>query len=85
MVSFLADVAAEVARAEHLEGAGHLNFWHEGYAVLAEELEEIWTLVRAKGAGRDPRALYRECVQLAAMAARMALDYGAREAEPDGT
>jgi len=45
---------------------GDFNSPHEGYAVIKEELEELWELVKTKK-GRAP-ATRLECIQIAAMA-----------------
>ncbi len=45
---------------------------HEGYAVLQEEVDELWDLVKAdQGAGENAR---QEAIQVAAMALRYLLD-----------
>jgi broad specificity phosphatase PhoE len=48
------------------------NSPHEGYAVIAEEVEELWEHVKAN-TGRSEDAL-EEAIQVAAMALRYALD-----------
>jgi hypothetical protein len=45
---------------------------HEGYAVILEELDELWELVK-RDRGRDSAAL-AEAVQIAAMAVRYVID-----------
>lgn len=45
---------------------------HEGYAVILEELDEVWALVKLKESKRDYIKLRAELVQVAAMAQRMA-------------
>lgn len=45
---------------------------HEGYAVILEELDEVWDEVKKQE--RDLDAVRAELIQVAAMAARMALD-----------
>ncbi len=40
---------------------------HEGYAVLLEETEELWDLVKRNGSGSE---MYNEAKQVAAMAIR---------------
>lgn len=45
---------------------------HEGYAVIKEELEELWTEVKANPP--DKRKMAVEAIQTAAMAARLCLD-----------
>lgn len=43
---------------------------HEAYAVIAEELDEVWDLTRMKRRARDPQELRKEFIQLAAMAVK---------------
>jgi len=50
---------------------------HEGYAVILEELDEMWDDIKAA----DPVAAHREAVQVAAMAIRFIIDGDARRAE----
>lgn len=45
---------------------------HEGYAVLLEEVDELWDEVRMKGHDRD--AMRKEAMQVAAMALRFMVD-----------
>ena len=40
---------------------------HEGYAVIAEELDELWDIVKQKQTSRDHVAMRKEVVQLGAM------------------
>lgn len=47
---------------------------HEGYAVLLEEVDELWEHVRRKREVRDPVAMRKECIQIAAMAVRFIVD-----------
>lgn len=53
-----------------------MNGAHEGYAVILEELEELWTLVRKKQRdhGRYKPEMRHEACQVAAMAVRFMLD-----------
>lgn len=46
------------------------NSAHEGYAVILEELDELWTVVKAN----HRRSAIDEAVQVAAMAVRFVLD-----------
>lgn len=48
---------------------------HEGWAVIREELDELWTEVRANQSvsGRNQR-MRREAIQVAAMAIRFVLE-----------
>lgn len=45
---------------------------HEGYAVLKEEMDELWEAVRKN----DIRSARREAIQVAAMAVRFIEDLG---------
>lgn len=46
------------------------NSCHEGYAVLKEELDELWEIVKQKGVRRDVYDLRKEAIQVAAMAVK---------------
>lgn len=50
------------------------NSAHEGYAVLAEELDELWEHVKTNQKRRDLRAMRKEALQVAAMALRFAIE-----------
>ena len=72
----LDDVEEEVLRAEAKFASFHSA--HEGYAVLAEEVDELWDAVKA-----DDRAQARaEAMQVAAMAVRFLLDVPAAPPAP---
>ncbi len=47
---------------------------HEGWAVIAEELDELWEQVRFPQRDRNRESMRKECVQIAAMAARFAIE-----------
>ena len=51
-----------------------MNSAHEGFAVLKEEVDELWEEVRAKQGARDIAKMRKEAVQVAAMAMRFILD-----------
>ena len=40
---------------------------HEGYAVILEELDEVWEIIKQKRSERDYVALRKETIQLGAM------------------
>lgn len=72
------DAVAEEARLEAIEA--HTR-WpkssssaHEGYAVLLEEVDELWDHVKTKQSKRDLAAMRKEAIQVAAMALRFAAD-----------
>lgn len=43
---------------------------HEAYAVLLEEVDELWDLTRLKKKDRDPGKVKEELIQIAAMAVK---------------
>jgi hypothetical protein len=49
-----------------------INSLHEGYAVILEELDEVWTEIKKREPDAD--AVYKELVQVAAMAIRTIVD-----------
>jgi hypothetical protein len=51
-----------------------MNSAHEGYAVLAEEVDELWEHVKINQKKRDIVAMRKEAVQVAAMAIRFACE-----------
>lgn len=50
------------------------NSAHEGYAVLLEEVEELWAHVKTNQKKRDIEAMKKEAIQVAAMAIRFAVN-----------
>ncbi len=46
---------------------------HEGYAILLEEVDELWEAIKSKD-GFESGAVAREAVQVAAMAVRFLVD-----------
>lgn len=68
----LDDVRAEVTRA--MAKFPPFNSAHEGWAVLYEEVDELWEDVRAKQGDRRLEDMRAEAIQVAAMAVRFALD-----------
>jgi len=70
--AFLGDVLRELARARMRHAP--LNSLHEAYAVILEEVDELWDICRQKAEDRQPVATRKELVQIAAMAFRAAID-----------
>lgn len=68
----LADVVDELMGA--LEKFPPMNSAHEGYAVLDEEMDELWDHVKTKQGERDIEKMRKEAVQVAAMALRFIAD-----------
>lgn len=70
------DIAHEAAE----EAAIAANKWppmnsaHEAYAVLLEEVDELWDHVKTNQTKRDVAAMRKEAIQVAAMALRFAHD-----------
>ena len=58
---------------EIIEEHGDFHSAHEGYGVLMEEVREFEAEVFKKRAARDPQAMYEELVQIAAVAAKLAI------------
>lgn len=50
------------------------NTAHEAYAVLLEEVDELWIEVKRSPSSRDYQQIRLEAVQVAAMAIRLILD-----------
>jgi NTP pyrophosphatase (non-canonical NTP hydrolase) len=50
------------------------NSVHEGYAVLLEEVEELWDEIKKSPKKRDLNKIREEAVQVAAMALRFLHD-----------
>lgn len=67
-------VHQELARARSLHAA--MQSPHEGYAVILEELEELWTEIRDDKRQKHVRRerMRDEAIQLAAMATRFVID-----------
>ena len=66
------EVLQELARAA--ENNQPMASAHEGYAVLLEEVDELWEHVRTNPRARDVAAMREEAIQVAAMAIRFILD-----------
>lgn len=47
---------------------------HEGYAILLEEVEELWDEIKKKPKKRNEEKLRKEAIQVAAMALRFLAD-----------
>lgn len=65
-VGLAEEIDAEIGRANR-HGQTFASL-HEGYAVILEELDEIWEIARLKRKDRNAEDLRKEFVQLAAMA-----------------
>lgn len=65
------EVLEELGRA--VKAHGSMQSSHEGYAVILEELDELWEHVKTKDGGYNQYAR-KEAIQVAAMAMRYVLD-----------
>ena len=69
----LADAAhARCATAWQLHGPTASS--HEGYAILLEEVDELWDEVKKKQDKRSKERMREECIDIAAAALRFAYD-----------
>ena len=50
------------------------NSAHEGFAVLKEEVDELWEHVKTNQKSRDIEAMKKEAIQVAAMAMRFSIE-----------
>jgi hypothetical protein len=66
------EVAIELLKAQ--EDWPQFNSAHEGFAVLHEEVEELWAHVKTNQKRRDLKAMKKEAIQVAAMGMRFALE-----------
>jgi molybdopterin biosynthesis enzyme len=73
----VADVLGELDKAT--KNWPPFNSAHEGYAVLAEEMDELWVHVKTNQKRRDLPAMRKEAIQVAAMAMRFALEVTSEE------
>lgn len=53
---------------------GAANSAHEAFAVMKEEVDELWDHVKTKQSNRDLHAMQKEAIQVAAMAIRFAAE-----------
>ena len=61
-----------IIQAERLHGDRYASL-HEAYAVLIEEVDEVWEEIRKKSRQRDLNALRRELIQVAAVSIKAAM------------
>lgn len=65
----LAQVRIELERALTIHG--EFRSVHEGYAVLLEEVDELWDEIKKKKSVRDNQKMNAEALQVAAMAVKL--------------
>lgn len=63
---FIVDMETELRKAES-KHAGY-NSLHEAYAVILEEVDELWDEVRKQSSARSPEDIRKELVQIATCA-----------------
>lgn len=71
-MNFIKAMEAELSFAR--EKYGLTKSAHEGYAVIFEELDEFWDEVKKQDNKRNFINMYKELVQVAAMAKKVAED-----------
>jgi hypothetical protein len=69
-VTLALEVARELERAQGLYAPMHSG--HEGYAVILEEMYELWEEIRLRNPRKD--RMRAEATQVAAMAMRFMMD-----------
>lgn len=72
LASILIDVVDELERAR--KNNAPFNSEHEGYAVLLEEVDELWDEVKLNPKARSNTRTQAEAIQVAAMALRFIYD-----------
>lgn len=72
MNKILEEIQKECETASRLFPSFHSA--HEGYAVLLEEVDELWDEVRKNPRKRDMSKMRAEAIQVAAMALRFLVD-----------
>ena len=75
--NIVCDVMAELEQA--MKQHSPIRCPHEGYAVIKEELDELWDLIKKKNP--PPSQLRKEAIQVAAMGVRFVLDLNLSECE----
>lgn len=65
-------LAASIELRRAMEKHGPMNSAHEGYAVILEELDELWDEIKLQKPDREK--LRKEALQVAAMALRFIYD-----------
>lgn len=75
--SIVHDVLTELLSAQ--EQHQPMNSFHEGYAVLLEEVEELWDEIKTKN--KSIKNIHNEAIQVAAVAIRIIHDLIEKESE----
>jgi len=72
----LAKAATEIQN-EYIDAADvfpPFNSPHEGYAIILEELDELWDIVKRQYGDRPKEEMRKEAMQVAAMALRFMVE-----------
>ncbi len=72
MNNILIEIESEYKNASNKYPRFHST--HEGYAVIKEELDELWDKVKANKGLYGSGEMRRECIQIAAMSLRFIQD-----------
>ena len=68
MSTVFREIGEEVERAQ-MHGVQFASL-HEAYAIILEELDEVWDITREKRRDRSAEELRKEFIQIAAMAVK---------------
>ncbi len=72
MQEILKEIIKEIESARNKYPCFHSN--HEGYAVLLEEVEELWDYIKESKSIKADDKMKKECIQIAAMSIRFIED-----------
>lgn len=70
LASHLLEVREELTRASEMYDSFHNA--HEGFAVLLEEVDELWEIIKLKP--QNTQKIKQEAIQICAMAMRIIMD-----------
>ena len=71
---YITEYQTRVELTQAIQRFAPFNSAHEGFAVLKEEVDELWDEVKAKQGARDVDKMRKEAIQVAAMAMRFVID-----------
>ena len=80
-----AQMGLKAIEAEYIRATGKFGAFastHEGWAVIREELDELWDAIKANA---DTHELRKEAIQVGAMALRFLTDAAAKFTEVEET
>lgn len=72
-IKSLVDMTLKEAIDMHIKW-GEFHSAHEGFAILKEEVDELWDQVKINQKNREMHVMRKEAIQVAAMAIRFAAE-----------